>query len=139
MSFLINDQLLHIVQKEKIAPKILEKIAGVNWPFQSGCFKCLSLSKEFESFFCVVSILHRCIFFSFLYFFQVLTECLLALRENKSVINLDLTETWWRSYQVCNAKQYISGNIKSNLLRSLTRSDEQNNLPITFFSRHFFP
>ncbi|CAB3982482.1 tRNA (adenine(58)-N(1))-methyltransferase non-catalytic subunit TRM6 [Paramuricea clavata] len=31
---------------------------------------------------------------------EVLNECLLALKESKSVLNLDLTETWWRSYQV---------------------------------------
>lgn len=27
-------------------------------------------------------------------------ECYLELKENKSVVNLEVTETWWRSYQV---------------------------------------
>ena len=31
---------------------------------------------------------------------EVLTECLHALKESRSVINLDLKETWWRTYQV---------------------------------------
>ena len=30
----MTDQLLHIVQKEKIAPKIAAKITGINGPLQ---------------------------------------------------------------------------------------------------------
>ena len=31
---LISSLLLHIVQKEKISPKIAAKVAGVNWPLK---------------------------------------------------------------------------------------------------------
>ncbi|XP_028398532.1 tRNA (adenine(58)-N(1))-methyltransferase non-catalytic subunit TRM6-like [Dendronephthya gigantea] len=37
---------------------------------------------------------------------EVLSECLDALKETKSAINLDLTDTWWRSYQVLSMRTH---------------------------------